>query len=523
MDENLYKRENGIDLTDEQSIISCRNEQSRDIIENARLGSYDKFGNYFIIPEIKNELIALPKLLYHKQKQEQQTVYEIKGLIPIFGELFFKLVVKKDEVSLLIVETVKREAGGYLEIFEELIDNLALGKNISLTEDELFKNYHIYKDEDDVNEDEYYFDIENVLLRKVYLSLLSKELSDIILPYEKECFDEMVAVLKEGGEYGKRILAKFLARLNDRPEIFQVSNPDVYNKAVCEVLLSALDMSTSENDKQKEEIRKVFNKVLEIRNKSIEKHLVEANAKVDSQYVKKVVKKAIAQFVEDAESEDEELGSFYDLLSKKKKNKEKHIVPPAPILKQHSQEKKEDKKTDEQKKEEKKEDKKAEVKRVKPSVKQTKKAKAPAKKKDKPKKKAKGKDNPKAKAKGKDKPKEKQNFDYTELEQINDYVVTYDENFTLAQKLFDKTVASEKKTAEKKKANINNTTFNIGTFGSKPTPVEEVEKEQSKTLASSDILSQFKDYAQQQYDQKVQSADTENTSTQNEHTPVQDR
>ena len=42
----IYKRKNGEDLVnDPEAIKSCKNEQNRDVIDNARLGSYDKYGN----------------------------------------------------------------------------------------------------------------------------------------------------------------------------------------------------------------------------------------------------------------------------------------------------------------------------------------------------------------------------------------------------------------------------------------------------------------------------------------------
>ncbi len=44
--DKVYFRKNGEDIyNDDDAIKSCRNEQSRDIIDNARLGSYDNFGN----------------------------------------------------------------------------------------------------------------------------------------------------------------------------------------------------------------------------------------------------------------------------------------------------------------------------------------------------------------------------------------------------------------------------------------------------------------------------------------------
>ena len=85
----IYKRKNGTTLVnDPEAIKSCKTEQSRDVIDNARLGSYDKYGNYVIIPDIKRELISMPKLVYSTDSVNGSTVYNLKGTIPIFGDVF---------------------------------------------------------------------------------------------------------------------------------------------------------------------------------------------------------------------------------------------------------------------------------------------------------------------------------------------------------------------------------------------------------------------------------------------------
>jgi hypothetical protein len=101
----VYKRKNGENITyDPQAIESCKNEQSRDVIDNARLGSYDKFGNYIIIPDIKRELVSMPKLVYNVKTDANRTVYELKGSIPLFGDLYFKLVFAGEEAVLKSLE-----------------------------------------------------------------------------------------------------------------------------------------------------------------------------------------------------------------------------------------------------------------------------------------------------------------------------------------------------------------------------------------------------------------------------------
>ena len=98
-----YIRQNGENLTNKQAIESCKHEQNRDIIDNCRLGSYDRFGNYIIVPAIREELLSMPKIIYAQQKQKEKLIFDIKSLIPLFGDIFFKLVITKEEVTFFLV------------------------------------------------------------------------------------------------------------------------------------------------------------------------------------------------------------------------------------------------------------------------------------------------------------------------------------------------------------------------------------------------------------------------------------
>jgi len=141
----LYLLKNGENLTDPDIISSCKKEQNRDIIDNARLGSYDKYGNYLFLPEIRFELINIPKFIYHFSTKEDKKIFDIKTIVPIFGEIFFKLTVRETEAVLYLVETVSREGGEYLEVYEEVVDALAIGESNPLKIDDIFSIYHIYE------------------------------------------------------------------------------------------------------------------------------------------------------------------------------------------------------------------------------------------------------------------------------------------------------------------------------------------------------------------------------------------
>ena len=330
----IYKRKNGEDIiNDIEAIESCKKEQSRDVIDNARLGSIDKYGNYVIIPDIKRELISLPKLVYNTTVNLGTTVYELKSNIPIFGDVFFKLVITKDQASLALIETVNREAGGYREMYEEVFDSYAMGEE-RLPTSYLFRIYNISEKPIDSGKDDY-INCENILMRKVYLNLLSKELSKISKVDEKRAFDQMVATLKSGGEYGKRVLGKFVERLKDRPAVFEIVNTDNYQKAVNEVLLSSLDIATTEEDKQNSQTRRTYLDVINARNANIEEEIKKANERVDEKYVKAVVKKATDKYTSEQENQKASISEYFEKLEKDKKASQikKHTLE-KPVLKQ---------------------------------------------------------------------------------------------------------------------------------------------------------------------------------------------
>lgn len=342
-EEVKFVKANGETLTNMQAIESCRHEQNRDIIDNLRLGSYDRFGNYIIVPAIREELLTIPKIVYVKQVQKDKTIYDMKSMIPLFGDIFFKLVSSKEEVTLYLVETVRREAGDYVEVYEEVLDNFSMTEDDYVPLSVIFRNYNIY-DEDDGDYGKKMFsafDFMNILTRKIYLSLLSRELLEIAEFDDKQAFEEMIAILKDSGEYGERVLEVFENRVKDRPEIYDLATSKEYNKAVLEILLSAVDIATTQADKENYETREVYFKLLGVRNKNMDKYLAQANEKIDEQYVSNIVTRATKHFLQDEdEKQDEVLLDFMDKISPTKKRTEKRKLD-APILKQGLEERKE--------------------------------------------------------------------------------------------------------------------------------------------------------------------------------------
>ena len=329
----IYKRKNGYDIVnDPESIASCKREQSRDIIDNSRLGSYDKYGNYIIIPEIKRELISLPKLVYNQYSTDGSKVFELKSSLPIFNDIFMKLVITGDIANLLVCEQVNREAGGYLEAYDEVVDSLAIGTEERMPQSLIFRTYNIFDNPDDFGKELKDSKFDNILTRKVYLSLLSKELKNVSTSDEKDAFKLMVSTLKQGGDYGNKVLNEFLGRLKDRPAIFEISKAENYNKAINEVLLSSLEIATTEQDKQDEDTRQVYLSVLRARDRNIDEGLSLANDRVSEEYVKHIVDKAKEDFIFGASEELSATDEFYSKLSEGSRTR--HRTLDKPILKQ---------------------------------------------------------------------------------------------------------------------------------------------------------------------------------------------
>ncbi len=321
-EEITYLRKNGESTTDPDIIEQCKLEQNRDIIENTRLGSYDKFGNYIFLPEIRHELINIPKFIYHFELQSDKKVYDLKTPIPLYGELFFRLTISSKEIVLYLVETVSRESGAYIEVYEEMVEAVAVGEQKSYSLEEIFKMFKVFKNDTDEDMKIFFiYDYINILIRKIYLSLLSRELILEMQVDEHEIFNTMIAILKDGGKYGQRVLNVFTTRLKERPEIFEIENTEKYNKAVNEVLLSALDIATKAEDKENFQTKEIYLKVLNARNKNVDKHIENAHKNIEKDYVKDVAKRSINVFNE-SKKKEENLILRPELDEEKQKNRE---------------------------------------------------------------------------------------------------------------------------------------------------------------------------------------------------------
>ncbi len=300
-----YTRPNGDDIVGNENLIeNIRDEQSRDIIDNCRVGNYDSQGNYVIDADIVKELIGMNKSIsrkaFEKVTSENKTEVEFKltGNIPLFGEMEFRLVVTKFDARLYLIEEVFREGGGYLETYGEKIaeyvsdrvekddlQNIFATFNIRIADDDDEDEGKKFKGEDDQI-------VDKLLIRKIYLSLLAKNLVDYTAAEEKESFDKIVEILKgRGGEYGKRVLRNFIDRLERRPEIMGIKDKNGYNKALNDMLIGSLEVATTEEDMKDENIRKIFEEINGIRNKRTQEHIDKAKQLITAEQVKQVYDK----------------------------------------------------------------------------------------------------------------------------------------------------------------------------------------------------------------------------------------
>lgn len=326
-----YERKNGEKLHNEVAIKNCKDEQNRDVIDSLRLGSFDKLGNYVIIPDIKRELVDMPKVKIKEENREKDKAYYFVSYIPVFEDINFKLVVSNEEAVLFLEEEVNREAGGYVEIFDEYLTSVPLSKNLSL--EEVFKIFNVQ--DEGVEKEELKllnYDFQNILARKVYLSFLKKELADNMIVDEHEAYNEMIEILKNSGEYGERVLEEFLFRLENRSEVLAIDDVEIYNRAINEILLSAIELATTREDRQNKEILEIYLNLINIRNKNIDKYLVNAIKNIDDTYVDNFVLKEVEDFLNGRENGESRL-EFLERIKLRKKKKGNRAPLLLPILK----------------------------------------------------------------------------------------------------------------------------------------------------------------------------------------------
>ena len=282
-------------VTDGVTIMGCREEKSRDIIDNGRLGTYDNYGNYRILDSIKEELIRLPKVVTLTSASASfsggSDEYEAKANIPIFGDIKFKLVVNNNSATFFLIEKVNREAGGYLEIYEEKLESIDLRKE-ALDLPFIFSYFNITNEEIDLGQKWKEINIPNILTRKVYMAALSKKIKENSNQVtEEQAFNRMVDMLKDGGEYGKTILDKLDARMQEKGEFAVFRGTNAYGKALNDILLGTIHLVNSERPELSLENKELYYTLLEIRNNTTQDILQEARNELSNADVELAVEK----------------------------------------------------------------------------------------------------------------------------------------------------------------------------------------------------------------------------------------
>ena len=262
-----YSRHNGGDIVgDALSIDIEKNNQLRDIIDNQRLGGYDSTGNYYLENDIRDDLVKMRKYVDHSTMNDplrnNHDVYYLFARLPEFNNIEFVLEIYNGVVSLNLVERVYREGGQYFDTYEENLTNFVVDKDKPLSY--IFKvlNIRTTVDEGRVIDD----NIENVLMRKIYLKAMSDRITEGSVKLEREAFEECIELLKSSGEYGEKVLRNFVEKLNDRQEVLEHKDTPSYNKALNDILVAAMEFCTDEKDLKKASNKQVYNKVKSTRN-----------------------------------------------------------------------------------------------------------------------------------------------------------------------------------------------------------------------------------------------------------------
>lgn len=326
-------------VTDGVTIMGCREERSRDIIDNGRLGTYDNYGNYIILDSIKEELIRLPKVVTLTSASASfsggSDEYEAKANIPIFGDIKFKLVVNNSMATFFLIEKVNREAGGYLEIYEEKLESIDLKKE-ALDLPFIFSYFNISNGDIDLGQKWKEINIPNILTRKVYMAALSKKIkenSDQVT--EEQAFNRMVDMLRsEGGEYGQNILDKLDERMKEKGEFSAFKGTNAYGKALNDILLGTIHLVNSEEPELSFENKELYYELLEIRNNTTRDILVEARNELSNADVELAVEK-INQLMKSGDLDEDLIFDYPDeegtrdlrkAILKKKAEKEEEEV-----------------------------------------------------------------------------------------------------------------------------------------------------------------------------------------------------
>ena len=188
-----------------------------DVIKNNLLGSYDDNNNYFISPQIINELLEMKK--YQKSTFEN-SMYCFGNLLG-YGEIIFQLEFN-DKTSdgvmasstLYVLENVEKINGYIQNVIKTKIGEYSASVTNFIVNS--YKHFNIFENTEDNEgkEKKLLDDLEEVdsfiLAKKQFMLLLDKLSSDEMLDeYGKYFSDKITALTKLDNDFTKAILEKF--------------------------------------------------------------------------------------------------------------------------------------------------------------------------------------------------------------------------------------------------------------------------------------------------------------------------
>lgn len=351
-DENKVELPNidfsGINVTpyDYQKLIeSLRQEKDLDVIFNARLGTYNIYGEYVLDKNIRQELLDMPKFIYSTtfDSDNNLTIYGIRATIPVFGDILFELTVAEDEAVFYLVEEVHRQEVNYVEISKEKIDTVPLDPKNKLPIEYIFQMYNIFKESFDTD-DEIRFSCDNILVRKIYLSMLAKALLGKEDISGNDVVGQAMELFRQSGDLGLRVLESLAVGLKQHPEINKLPTKEKYDKAVLDLILSCLDKEVTKDDLKDQKTLDLYLGLRNLRYKSIKFHLEKEMLRLDEKFVVKLANKINKDFVKkdknNLEKDKQYVLSLTSavMVANNHKSPIKRNKPIGPILKQNKKE-----------------------------------------------------------------------------------------------------------------------------------------------------------------------------------------
>ncbi|MBE5757687.1 MAG: hypothetical protein E7345_01990 [Clostridiales bacterium] len=231
-----------------------------DVIKNNLLGSYDEANNYFISPQIIDELIALKKVKKSSYNNSNFCVGHLLGYGEIVFEIEFDDATSSDgmaKANFYVLEDVEKINGYLQNVIKTKIDEF-----VAPLDDFIQKSYEYYHIFDDVDSDEgkdkkLLDDLSGedsyILAKKQFMLMLDK-LSDeqFLDAYGKYFSDRITLLTTTENDYCKAVLQKFNQEYDMIEKLF-LSNKNF--KVLNELLDKCIEeiSGTNENWKEQEE------------------------------------------------------------------------------------------------------------------------------------------------------------------------------------------------------------------------------------------------------------------------------